>query len=192
MGKYDTIIKTLPALPPDDLKAQEKINKVKESIAAQGEHTPTTLVEGYEKARFGTVGSIVNLADDFKKTMIELLGVEGLEDLMKEAQKIQTAYEQLLTESYENDEPGWGEYGASPNAVRLSGGETFYVRPEPQGRVEDKEKFRLWCIENGYENSLQLWPSTMNAITKELLLDGKEAPDGVKAYMRPKIVFTKG
>jgi hypothetical protein len=36
-----------------------------------------------------------------------------------------------------------------------------------------------------------LWPSTTQAIVKERLLDGKETPDGIKAYARPKIKLMK-
>lgn len=194
MGKYDKIIGTLEPLPVEDPKAQEKIEKIKAEIRASDVHTPTSLAQEYEKTRFGTIGpnGVAGLDEDTKNSFFELLGKEGLADLQSEIQKRLTAIEQLLTDSFMQDEIGWGQFGASSNMVKLVGGESLAVQLEPIGKVEDKEVFRLWCVANGLENSLQLWPSTMVAITKERLLAGEAAPDGVKAYSRPKIVWRKG
>lgn len=190
-SKYANVVPGLPKLPAEDPSYQEQVDKLKSAITENTVHTAESLAKGYSLARFGTA-TLASLNSTFKETIIELLGEEGLEDLRKEAGKRVTAYEQLLEASYDSDDEGWGQYGASPNTLKLASGESVQVRVEPTGKVEDKEKFRLWCVANGLENSLQLWPSTMNSITKERLLAGQSAPDGVKAYVRSKIVWYKG
>ena len=191
MGKWDKIIDTLSPLPVEDEKYQDQINKIKQSITEGETHTPESLVQNYREARFGQV-DFTDLEDSFKREMIALLGVEGLDALQKEAQKKVTALEQLLQESNDMDEPGWGEYGASPSTIKLRDGGSLSVQWEPTGKVVDKEKFRLWCIANGLEKSLQLWPSTMNSMVKEKLEAGEPTPDGVEAHSRYKIVYRKG
>lgn len=65
------------------------------------------------------------------------------------------------------------------------------VQPEPHAIVLDPDAHRRWAIENGYENSLTLHWGKTNRITKEMLLAHKGEPDGVTAFMRPKVVFTE-
>jgi hypothetical protein len=190
VGKFDAIIGNLPELPVEDLAYQEKIDKIKEEIKSEQIQTPASLADGYAAARFGTV-DLSLLDEDFKKQMIEMLGVNGLDALQKEAQKKLTAYEQLVAESWDADDPGWGMYGATPNMLRLQSGASISVQPEPKCKVEDKEAFRKWCIANGLENSLQLWPSTMESLSKERLLNGLAVPDGIRAFVRNKIVWRK-
>jgi hypothetical protein len=170
-SKYAGIIDDLPALPTEDPSYQEKVNEVKASIRAEHVHVPESLAKEYQIVR------------------------TAKEDLAEELALIQlrlTAVEQLLIEAYENDEPGFGLYGAGPNTVKMANGASVAIQLEPCGKVEDRDRFRLWCVANGLENSLQLHAGTMNSITKERLLEGKDAPDGVKAYVRPKIVWRKG
>ncbi len=190
MGKYDAVIVGLDPEPVQDLSRQQEIELLKEEIKAGVTHTPESLGKLLKAAREGSV-DFVALDDDFKKQMMELLGEDGLESLRKEAGKKVEALEQMLAESCDRDDPGWGMYGAGPTTVRLPDGGKVAVQYEPSGKVEDKERFRLWCIANGYEQSLQLWPSTMNAIAKEKILNGEEAPDGVKVYVKTKVVLYK-
>lgn len=170
-GKYEEVIKGLPRLPDDNPSYQREVNERKDAFRAEGITTPDLMAERYKVLR--------SVKDD-------------LEEEQKQLQKQITALEQMLSTSKENEDNGWGLYGAGPNAIKLPDGSSITVQPEPTGKVEDKEKFRLWCIANGLENSLQLWPSTMNAITKERLLAGEAEPDGVAVYYRDKIVLRKG
>jgi len=165
-GKYDHIIGGLDQLPPEDPKYQDKINLIKEKIKAETVHTPESLVKEYAVVR--------SVKEDLK-------------DELSIIQEKLTAIEQLLYESYDHDEFGWGTHGASDNTILLTDGRKLQVLLEPVGKVQDKEAFRLWCIKDGLESSLQLWPSTMNSIAKERAEKGQPAPDGVKVYFQPKI-----
>lgn len=170
-SKYQDVVQRLKPLPVEDQKYQDKVNAVKDQIRAEGTHTAESLAKLYTIFR----------ADK-----------ERIEEELSETNKWLTAIEQMLVASHDTDEPGWGMYGAGDNTVRLPSGGSVSVQLEPIGKVVDKEAFRLWCIANGYENSLQLWPTTMNAITKNRLLEGDNEPDGVEAYFRAKVVFRKG
>jgi hypothetical protein len=207
-SKYAKVIDSLEPLPVEDPSAQEKIDKLKTELTAGVTHTPESLARAYALARLGEDDrpvlhdvqtkmdhlALVQHDDEvllLRQAIIDLFGKEGLTALLAEAQKRVTAYEQLLADSHDKDETGWGQYGASDNTVKLQSGQSVSVQHEPTAKVEDPEKFRLWCIANGYENALRLWPSTTNAITKERLVAGKPEPDGVKAYVYTKIVLRK-
>lgn len=73
----------------------------------------------------------------------------------------------------------------------LETGQSVGVEKAPYATVEDREVFRTWCIENGYERELKLAWQTTNAVTKERLLQGLPEPDGVKAYVMDKLVLRK-
>lgn len=68
---------------------------------------------------------------------------------------------------------------------------TIRVQPEPHAIVMDKEAHRRWCLKNGYEGSMVLPWGTTNRITKEMLMAAHGEPDGVEAFMRPKVVFAE-
>jgi hypothetical protein len=92
------------------------------------------------------------------------------------------AVSQLLVVAYETD---------SLVTLKLTSGRSVRVQPEPYAQVEDKEKFRLWCIENKLEKEMHLaWQST-NSLTKERLLEGQPEPDGIKAFIKDKIILRK-
>ena len=76
-------------------------------------------------------------------------------------------------------------------SLRLDSGASVSTSVEPYGQVKDKEAFRLWCVANGYEGQLQLWPSTMNAITKERTLAGEPPPDGVEVFAKTVVRLNK-
>lgn len=189
-SKYAAIIGDLPVLPPEDLAYQAKIQVLKDEIRSTDTHTPESLVKAYEAARYGTT-TIEALDDTFKTTMIELLGKEGLKDLLAEAQKKVTAYEQMMVESLDQDEPGWGMYGATPTMLRLSDGGNVNIQYEPVGKVEEPEVFRQWIIDNGLEREMTLPWQRRESIVKERALGGESTP-GVRLFTRPKIVFKRG
>ena len=166
-GKYDAVLPSLKPLPPADAGYQEKVDRAKEQIT---DRAATALAAEYarlraEKDKANAALSAINLRIE--------------------------AYEQLLAESQESRAEGWGQFGVKDNALRLASGETVRIQKEPYGKVADKEAFRLWCIANGYERQLQLWPSTMNALVKERLLTGEEPPDGTEAFSYVKVMFVK-
>lgn len=188
-SKYAKLKGKLPDAPIDDISRQEKIDAIKDAIRSEETHTPESLARAYHMARFGRQPGLFSTME--RQAFISALGVEGIDELLSEAQRILEAHEQLLIESYETDERGWGEYGASESTVRLPSGSSVSAQWEPYPKVEDKERFRQWCVKNGLEQSLQLWPSTMASITKQYLMAGQPEPDGVVAYGRYKIVYRK-
>lgn len=164
-GIYDKVLPGLPIAPPQDIKYQEKVDKVKRELHGSA----TELVARYIDARERDA--------DIKK--LEYENNIRLEALT-----------QLLAESEDRGDAGWGDYGANDNALRMLDGSQVRVQPEPYMQVKNKEDFRLWCIANGYEKQLQLWPSTANAVGKERLVAGQDIPDGCEMFRRNKIVYT--
>lgn len=166
-SKYDKILPGLKPLPVADLNYQDKVQRVKEEIGSQDAATLASLYVDLcvEDAKVKEQQYAVNLRF--------------------------TALEQLLADSQESGEGGWGQYGASHDMLRLVDGGSVQVRLEPYAQVRDKEEFRLWCIANGYERQLQLWPATTNAVAKERLLAGEPLPDGCDVFAKTKVVYTK-
>lgn len=165
-SKYDAVLPGLKPAPIADLTYQAKIDEVKQTI---GKRDPTDLVSLY--------GALCDEDARVKKVQYDL-NVRF------------AALEQLLADSQERGEPGWGDYGATETMIKLADGTKLQVQPEPYGQVKDKEAFRQWCIANGYERQMQLWPSTMNSICKERLVEGEPLPDGCEVFRRPRVVFT--
>jgi len=189
-GKYEGVIDDLPPLPveQENEKNQVKVDAFKEMIRAEGVPTPDSLGRAYAKLREGTGNPI---DEEFTNTLIELLGDDGITDLKKECDKRMLAYEQMIAKAYEDDDPGFGLYGAADHTVKMADGSAVDVLKEPTGKVKDKEKFRLWCIANGLENSLQLWPSTANSIVKDRCVNGLPAPDGIEVFALTKIKYRR-
>jgi hypothetical protein len=73
--------------------------------------------------------------------------------------------------------------------LKLNLSPTVYYQSEPYAVVEDKDKFRKWCVENELGEQLQLWPTTTQSIVKQRLLAGDTLPDGVTATNKPKLTF---
>lgn len=71
--------------------------------------------------------------------------------------------------------------------LRLDDGQKVSIEYQPGAKVEDREKFRLWCIANGLERSLALHPSTTLSMVKERLLAGEPEPDGIVVTSRTTV-----
>jgi hypothetical protein len=183
VGKYDSVIRDLPKLPPADGTYQDRVDAFKATIENRD---ATALGRAYAHLR---TGSGRTLGPTETEQLVSDLGKDGLEALLSIVNLRIAAHEQLLVASQSEAAEGWGKFGVKSNALRLSTGDTVRVEHEPYGKVMDKEQFRLWCIANGYERSLQLWPSTMNAMVKERLLKGEEPPDGCEAFGLDKVKF---
>lgn len=82
------------------------------------------------------------------------------------------------------------EEGIASMKIRETG-ESVRVQYEPTISYTDKERFRQWCIENGYEKEMYLHSGTANTVLKEALLAGKPAPDGTEPFLRTKFVLAK-
>jgi hypothetical protein len=166
VGKYDDVLPGLKPTPVQDLKYQEKVDNAKKEI---------------------TDRNAISLANEYaflraRKTEIEKV----LYDINL---RLET-YTQLLVESEDIGAAGWGDYGTKDNALRLPTGDQLRIDPDIFVKVIDKEAFRLWCISNGYERKLQLWPSTTASVAKERLIAGEPHPEGVEVTKRSKLVYT--
>lgn len=124
MGKFSAIIGDLPAAQPADLKYQDKVDQKKATIRT-------------------TSKAVVDLAQAYVLKRAEL---DDIEAKRYAAELDKVALEQLLVESWDQGEPGWGQYGAGPNTVRLPSGAAVDVGVALDGKVEDAASFRAWCL----------------------------------------------
>ena len=94
-----------------------------------------------------------------------------------------TAAEQLLCDRF--DDQGMTQ-------LKLESGETVSTQVKPYARVQDRQKFRQWCVENGFEESLSLPWQTTNQLVSDRLVDGLPEPDGIETYKQTTVVLRKG
>ncbi len=161
-GKYDHVIADLPRIIGEEPAFQQKIDAVKREIVAR---------EPRHASNFALQYAMVRRQKDKLK-----------EELSKLEISLQ-AYEQLIIEQFENE---------ATKSLTLDDGDNIRTQPEPYLKVEDKELFRQWCVAQGHEREMHLWPSTANAMLKERLLEGEAEMPGTRAYVRTKVVFTRG
>ena len=90
------------------------------------------------------------------------------------------ALEQLAAEVFEAE---------GIDMVKLADGSSLSIQLEPYAGVEDREAFRLWCVEQGMASSMHLWPATTQSLVKQILLEGQPMPPGVKAFIKAKPVL---
>jgi len=162
MGKYSKITPSLPKMPAEDAAYQEKVNAVKDWWLKNNPREASAMAEEFGRLRRR------------KKRW---------EEREKKLNMRIAAIEQLLVEQYEVE-------GIS--GLKLVDGSSVRVQTEPYGQIVDRDALRVWAIANGLERSLMLPWQTVNAITKQNLLDGNPEPEGVKAHAMDKVVFTKG
>ena len=111
----------------------------------------------------------------------ELRGKKSaLEEKLSGVELALTAYGQLIENAYEED---------GITSLKFKEGGSVALEFVPHATVLDREEFRRWCIEEDLTNSLVLPFQTLNALTKERLLDGQNEPPGVKAFVRTKFVL---
>ncbi len=168
-GKYDAVLDGKPSLPfEDDPRRQALIDELKNTLYKDNDATSLA-------TKYGTI----RIERELLKAKMSVLQLH-LDALM-----------QMLIESQdEGTDPAWGAYGAYDNAIRLPNGDNLRVNKEPASKVVDPEAFRRWCIENGYENKLQLHAGTREQIVAERILAGDPAPEGVEVGSWTKLTFT--
>lgn len=106
----------------------------------------------------------------------------ALKEKLSGVQLALDAHQQLIENAYEED-------GITSLKFKEGGGVSLEFAPH--ATVVDREEFHRWCIEEDLTNSLTLPFQTLNALTKDLLLDGKNVPSGVKAFVRTKFVLDR-
>lgn len=194
MGKYDAILNTLKPVPPQDQPYQQRVDAVKETLAPLDTRDVAAEYVGLRKGRGRPVDLLfakgLNVTrEEEQRILVDALGKDGIEALLKVCNLRIEAATQLLIARQEAGVGGWGEYGVKDNALRMEDGGTIRVKSEPYPQVKDKEAYRLWCIANGYETQMQLWPTTTAAIAKERRLNGDPDPDGVEVFRKESLVY---
>ena len=107
----------------------------------------------------------------------------ALKEQLADVQLRLTAAEQLLCDRF--DDQGMTQ-------LKLESGETVTTQIKPYARVQDRMKFRQWCITNGLEESLTLPWQTTNQLVSDRLVDGLPEPDGIETYKQTTVVLRKG
>lgn len=195
MGKYSNL--KLPHYVNPDQKYTHKIQLVKDQIIEPNTLDREAILLGLAHvmervgADLGDVNQkLLNFAGGkifaavFARGYRETRAIkEALQEQLKVIELTLEAYTQLTIDQFEVE---------GTTSLKMDDGSSVRVQEEPYAGVENKEVFRLWCIENDLGSQLQLWPSTTATLTKERLLAGLPEPDGVKAYLKSKIVFSKG
>jgi hypothetical protein len=138
--------------------------------------TPTVMAQEYVKRR---------KEKDVAEALVSLLNLEI------------EAISQMLVASQELGEEGWGAYGAADNALRLTTGDGIRLQPEIYPVVSDKAAFRDWCVGGPQLASMKLGakmalpPKDMSDLVKDRLLNGQPEPDGIKVFVKTKIVYSE-
>ena len=194
-GKYAAVTPNLPKLDAIEPERRELMNAVQAEILAA---EPTTFNVGAQISsslkivndRVQNVLALVKLHAAGKSHAAGFAGayaearvvLDAVADWKSSAQLLVDVYESLMLDRMDAE-------GVA--SLRLESGASVGTSSEPYGKVVDKEAFRLWCIAEGYESQLQLWPSTMNAIAKERTLAGEAPPDGVEVYAKTTVRLNK-
>jgi hypothetical protein len=171
MGKYDKVLAGLTKAPGEDPDYQDKVNAVKREILK------TSRVEVDGVLMPVSVGSLGNKWAELRALK------DALKEKIEEINLELEAYGQMLDETMEV---------TGLKSIQLETGQKVFAQPEPYAVVEDKETYRQWCIENGFASQMHLNWNTTNAMVKETLVSGYDAPPGVKAYVKTKLVLRKG
>lgn len=192
-GKYEDVLDGLPKSWGTEDKYQEKVNIRKAEIlnpVNPGDGPPLASYLARLGENFKSVnGSLIKVAEGkqyaskLAQAYAQARAVKDLyEDHEYELNLTIEALEQLLTDQYENE---------GIKNLKLDDGGSVGTQSEPAAKVVDKEAFRQWCVKNGLEKSLQLWPSTTNAMVKEMCLKRQNPPDGVEVEARTKVVLRR-
>jgi hypothetical protein len=162
-GKYSHLIGSLPVLLNSDANQQERVDALKKLFRVDPELSDTA--------------SYARLYEDARQRK------QAAEALLKSIEDEIEAVTQLLADRFDNEGLG---------SIKLENGTNISIWHEPYAQVEDKERFRQWCLRNGLERSLALPWQTMNSLTKERLLLGDPEPDGVTCFSKVKIRYAGG
>lgn len=196
-SKYAHVVGGLPKLPGVEPERQDIVRTVQEEILASisdsdphnaGPHAASLINEADSclsnaiallKRIAAGKESAAGIAEGFHAVRVTLDRIDAWKSSM---QLLLDAYEQLMLDRMEREEV---------KSLGLLSGASVSTYVEPYGKVVDKVAFRRWCVDNGYEAQLQLWPGTMNSITKERLLAGAPTPTGVEVFAKTMVRLNK-
>lgn len=164
IGKWSNLKGDLPRLQVDDQNWQSKVNFRKTS---------------FNDAEGRTLG-LGALGAAFNKVRAEK---DELNDQLGDVNISLEALSQLLIDGLE---------ATGLTSIRLEDGSTLTIKDEPYSKVTDREKYVDWVRAQGLDTLLQVNFMSTNALVKERLENGEEAPDGVEVFMKTSITRRKG
>jgi len=193
-SKMATIIKNLPRWGGNDPAFNQKVEAVQAIIGKplDPEHPVPSRAEFEE--RLDRVKSDLEYLNDFcirqsgGKAQASLF-LQAFIDVktVKETLSQQESVTNVLEEAYNRvAEAQFTVEGI--NSLRLASGRGYRLQSEAYASVEDPDKFIEWAMKNDLKRSLSMNWQKMNSMTKELLEQGLPEPDGVKAFLKIKLV----
>jgi hypothetical protein len=187
-GKYAKVVKKLPKFQGKDAQDQ-RIAALAQAITQEPDflRQASALAASYTKLR------AMRILLDHVESSLELR-TKAIEQLALDQFENEATLAIRLDEGVVLFEEAMADLVDEIMAVRstdlkLNLSPTVYYQSEPYAVVEDKDKFRKWCVENELGEQLQLWPTTTQSIVKQRLLAGDTLPDGVTATNKPKLTF---
>jgi len=201
MGKYSAYIDKLPRHLGTEPAYQDRVNAVRQQIVQSGQEDNltaeqidrmTSLELDRIKHAFKQINEVFMNAVGDRKTYASQFAVvyryirkvkDELEAHESNINLIGEAYNQLLVDQFENE--------GLTSLTLDEDGSSVRVQYEPYAQVEDRDRFREWCMNNGLENQLALPWQTANSLCKARLVEGEPEPDGVKIWSKTKTVLTK-
>jgi phage host-nuclease inhibitor protein Gam len=164
MGKYDKVNKRLDKYQ-EPKSQQDRLDDEKLRLAKEYNlHNPkaSDLVALYVNARKNK---------------------DALEEELKAVNMEVEALTQMVIAAYEVE---------GVDSMRMPDlGFSVWQQDEPYVSTTDRDALLDWVKTEGLERSLQLPWQTLNAITKERLLNGEPEPPGTKTWLRQKLVMRK-
>lgn len=208
-GKYDAVMRALPKTTGIDAHYQTRVDVQKSELRKCDNCAGTGAGDCLACNGTGTR----KVTPDLLATIYAMKRAE-LEIAQSVVSGINCEIEaltQLLTESQERQEPGWGAFGAADNAIKLTGGDALRLQPEIYPTVKDKKAFRNWLIAQAMDGlsdldtaaiiarfdetltttAITLPPKAFTDLIKDRLLEGMPEPDGISVFVKTKVVFTE-
>lgn len=162
--------------------------------ATRGQRQSSSLAHGYSDVRLFKeevatwLSSVQLLVDAYEQLMLDQMEAEGLSSLKMESGASVSTFVEPYGEVV--DKEAFRRWCVAPTDVCMDCGgreDASWHSKEPS----DDPIIHHYHPGGGFERQLQLWPSTMNAITKERLLAGEPPPDGVEATAKTMIRLSK-
>lgn len=126
-----------------------------------------------EEAKSSYIGlEAPDLAREFK---LQRNGKQLLEANVKNINVHLEALSQLLVENLE---------GAEIQKIKLASGETVYLSDEPYTCIVDRGVLMDWLRRKKLTQLFTVQWQTLNAMTKDMLIQGKPTPPGTTVYMK--------
>jgi hypothetical protein len=167
-------------------------------LIAAGHSTASAFAQGYADVRLikdrvaDWQSSVQLLLDAYEQLMIDAMKQEKLASLRMASGASVSVYDEPIGQVI--DKEAFRQWCVAPSEICMEcgGPEGALAHQEelndPREQLVTRHSFKPG---GGMERQLQLWPSTMNAITKERLLGGEPPPDGVEAFAKTMVRLNK-